>query len=184
MEVIIEKCTDEILMRKACETTINAESKMTLEKIYFCEHSPMRTQIFWVRLNDIPTFVSTHLVRHKIDVEHYVKSNREDRPAYSGEGGGRWHSVNHGMRISAQSLVNLARKRLCAQSHMATRKVMLAIVESMKDVDPALAEKLVPDCIYRGGCFELRPCGFMPRSNAYDIFKDKREKFFDEIKKN
>ena len=183
MEVIVKKLTDESLMRRACEMTMHGkESKMTLEDMYFCEHSPTRTQEYWIEIYGLPSFVSTHFVRHKTGVEHFIMTNRDDR---GGDGAAsRWAEVNHAMALNAQTLIFMARKRLCKQAHDAARKVMLAIVEAMKDIDPALAEKLVPDCIYRGGCFELRPCGFMPRSNAYDIFKDKREKFFDEIKKN
>ena len=42
------------------------------------EHSPIRTLMFTIRLT-IPYFVSVHLVRHKIGIEHYVQSQRNDR---------------------------------------------------------------------------------------------------------
>ena len=42
-------------------------------KMLKAEHSPIRTLMFTIRLT-IPYFVSTHLVRHKIGVEHYVQS--------------------------------------------------------------------------------------------------------------
>ena len=161
MHVSAEKITDDRLMRAACRFTINAESNMTLAKIYQCEHSPMRTQLFWVELVDIPTFVSVHLVRHKIGVEHYVKSNRTDRASHSGDLG-RMQPVNHAMLINAQALINMARKRLCRQASPETRQVMAAIRAEIHRVDPDLAGRMVPDCVYRGRCYELKPCNQPP----------------------
>ena len=80
MEISIRKLTDEKLMQRACEMTMHGEtSNMTLEKIYKCEHSPIRTQMFWIEVLGIPSFASVHFVRHKIGVEHFVSTNREDR---------------------------------------------------------------------------------------------------------
>ena len=154
------KITDEALLRLACSFTIAAESKMTLDRIYKCEHSPMRTQLFTVEMYEIPTFVSVHFVRHKHGVEHFVKSNRDDR---GGKDGGRWEPVNHLMLVNAQALINMARKRFCYQAHSATVLVMAGIREAIELVDPDLARYMVPECEYRGGCHELRPCGYFER---------------------
>lgn len=159
MKVIASKLTGVDLLRDACGFTINSDSSMTLDKIYRCEHSPIRTQIFKVEMYDIPTFVSVHLVRHKIGVEHFVKSNREDRPGYSGDTG-RNHPVNHMMLINAQSLIQMARKRSCRQAHPQTQVVMRMITNAIFEVDPDLAGYMVPECLYRNGCYELRSCGF------------------------
>lgn len=159
MKVDVVKIVDESWMREACKFTSGADTKITLEKIYRCEHSPMRTQRFIVRMYDIPTFVSVHLVRHSVGVLHFVKSNREDRPGCTGDTGRR-HPVNHMMDINAQSLVNMARRRLCAKAHLETIKVMVMIKNAISTVDPDLSKFMVPECIYRGGCHELRSCGF------------------------
>lgn len=159
MNIKITKLTDEALMRKACKFTISAESSMTLDKIYRCEHSPMRTQIFVVEMFDIPTFVSVHLVRHAQGVTHFVKSNRDDRPGYSGDAG-RMQPVNHMMLANAQALVNMARKRLCAKAHKETVNVMLHIRKAVGQVDPSLASFMVRECEYRNRCNELKTCGY------------------------
>ena len=158
MQITIKKITNERLMQAACAFTINAESRMSLQKIYQCEHSPLRTQLFWVEMVDIPTFVSVHLVRHKIGVEHFVKSNRTDRACHTGDLG-RMQPVNHAMLINAQALINMARKRLCSKASPETQEVMAAIKRKIHLVDPDLAAVMVPDCVYRGGCHELQPCG-------------------------
>lgn len=170
MQIIVEKITDGQLMRKACGYTIDAESKMSLDKIYKCEHSPMRTQIFVVEMRDIPTFVSVHFVRHKIGVEHFVKSNREDRPGYTGDTG-RNHPVNHMMFLNAESLITMARKRLCYKAHEQTIVVMNEIKREVAKVDPDLARHMVKNCIYRNGCNELKPCGRMNRNDVWDKFE-------------
>ena len=166
MEVIVEKYTDEELMRRACSMTINgAESKMTLKKIYECEHSPMRTQMFWVEMRGIPTFVSTHFRTHNTGITHFVKSNREDRSGFTGDQG-RWQPVNHAMWLNAQNIINLARKRLCRKSHEETVKVMQEIVAAVCKVDPDLGNILRPECLYRNGCHELSSCGYFAKMKA------------------
>jgi hypothetical protein len=164
MEISVRKLTDEQLMRRACEMTWKGhgkQSKMTLAKMYDCEHSPMRTQLFWVEMRGVLSFVSVHFVRHKIGVEHFVESNREDR---GGSGSvDRQTPVNHGMLVNAQALINMARKRLCCKAHKETRETMGEIKEAVRQVDPDLAEFMVPECKYRRGCHEPKSCGWWER---------------------
>lgn len=166
MPIQLVKLTDEDLMRWACSMTIDSESNMSLERIYRNEHSPMRTQIFKLAMLEIPTFVSTHFVRHNIGIiGHYCKTQRDDRIGETeGDSPDRWTPTNHGILCNAQAMINIARKRLCLTSHWATRQVMREIVEEMEFVDPDLAKRMVPECIYRGGvCHEDRICGKQKR---------------------
>lgn len=162
MRVVVEKITTLDLARRACAFTTGAMfSNINLDRLYSCEHSPMRTQLFWVEMHDIPTFVSVHFVRHKIGVEHYVKSNRVDR---GGDGDAcRTTPVDHAMLCNAQSLINMARKRLCYKASKETVHVMALIRYEMRTVDPDLSEFMMPECLYRGNvCHELKPCGKQP----------------------
>lgn len=160
MDIRVEKLTTIELARRACESTMHKEnvSRIPLARLYRAEHSPMRTQLFWVEMIDIPTFVSVHLVRHKIGVEHFVSTNRIDRGAEVVAD--RNTPVRHSMLINAQALVNLARKRLCRKASEETQEVMRRIREGIGEADPELYPYLVPDCAYRGGrCMEMKPCG-------------------------
>lgn len=112
----------------------------------------MRTQIFWIEMREIPSFVSVHFVRHKIGVEHYVKSLRDDRGGDGTEG--RNSPVNHGMLCNAEALMAMAHKRLCAHAHEKTIDVMVEIAKAVKSIDPDLFEHLVPDCLYLKKCWE------------------------------
>ena len=156
----IVKLTGLDIARKAIAATSRqmSESTATLDMIYRWEHSPIRTQLFWVEMHDIPTFVSVHLVRHKIGVEHFVQSNRKDRGG--DDDVDRNTPVNHAMLINAQSLINMCRDRLCYQASPETRKVVEDIKAHIWLIDQALYKYLVPECIYRGGnCPQPKPCG-------------------------
>jgi len=157
--VEVEKITDLDLLQWACSMTIDSESEMTLERIYRNEHSPMRTQLFKVGMYGLPTFVSTHFMRHPIGVvAHFGKTLRDDRGGP--DDANRWTPTNHGMVLNAQALVNMARKRLCFKSHIATVRQMLLIKQAVGKVDQALARYMIPECVYRGGvCHEDKMCG-------------------------
>ena len=160
--VSVEKLTDEDILQWACSMTIDSESHMSLERIYRNEHSPIRTQLFKISMYGIPTFVSTHFVRHNIGIiGHFCKTQRDDRIGETeGDRHDRWTPTNHGILCNAQSLINIARKRLCYSSHWATIEVMREIKKQVKLVDPDLYYRLVPECKYRGGiCHEDKMCG-------------------------
>lgn len=171
MEIKVEKITDESLMQWAAGLTIDSTTDISLNKMYKCEHSPMRTQMFKVEMRDIPTFVSVHLVRHKIGVEHFVKSNREDRCGKGKPTPDRYTPVNHGMFLNADALITMARKRLCGKASATTQIVMQLIKDKVWLVDPALAIRMRPECLYRGEvCHEDKPCGFLERRNKENGF--------------
>ncbi len=165
MNITVTKLTDKSLVDRACSFTTGSSIEVkSLYKMYKSEHSPIRTQLFWIEMEDIPTFVSVHLVRHKIGVEHFVKSNRVDRGGE--ENAGREAPVNHSMLINAQALINMARKRLCTQASLETRLVMQEIKTKLYEVDVALFRCLLPECQYRGGfCYEFKCCGQCPKGD-------------------
>ena len=158
----VQKLTDETLAQEACSFTLHSQSNtgITLATLYAMGHSPIRTQIFQVRMWHIPNFVSVHFVRHNVGVTHFVQTNRIDRGAT--ETANRMTPTNHMMICNAETLINMARKRLCCKASMETRAVMQKIVDEIKSVDPALYQHLVPECIYRGRiCHEAKMCGKM-----------------------
>lgn len=46
--VSVRKLTDKELMQRACEMTFLGTSKQSLLSMYKAEHSPTRTQVFWI----------------------------------------------------------------------------------------------------------------------------------------
>lgn len=75
----VTKLTDIYLLRKANSFTTGRDSKMSLAKAYCYGHSPIRTQLFWIEMTDIPLFVASQLVRSHVGVQFFQRSKRTDR---------------------------------------------------------------------------------------------------------
>ncbi len=129
-------------------------------KILKAEHSPIRTLMFTIKLT-IPYFVSVHLARHKIGIEHFVQSQRNDRQSnYDRELAPQNTMVNHIIDVNAEQLMFMARRRLCKQSDPTTRYVMCKICMAVKEVNPEFIPFLVPNCKYLHECPEFVSCGY------------------------
>jgi hypothetical protein len=142
----------------AAFTTKNPDDlpRISLEKWLDSEHSPIRALTFAVYLRGIPSFVSTHLVRHHNGVQCFVESNRPDRGGAKNVG--RMTPVNMMMIINAQALINISRKRLCYKASPETRDVWLEVQAKVRSLVPPMADTMVPECQYRGRCVEINPC--------------------------
>lgn len=164
MNIEIDKITTLADAYLAIESTMHEgfEAKCSLDQLYRWEHSPSRTQLFWIKLIEIPTFASVHFVRHAaVGQQHFVMSNRPDRGGAGDTEVNRLSPVNHRMLLNAQHLIDMSRRRLCYKASDTTRLLMKGIKQMLLDgVDPDLARYMVPNCVYRGGyCCEPRPCG-------------------------
>lgn len=215
--ISVTKLTDEALMRQACEMTFLGASRQQLLSIYKSEHSPVRTQLFWITANNIPLFIATHLIRHHVGSIPFQLTCREDRhganpglinkvdeiieelsQALIGVKNGdydfidevitssinqldwvksntdRYTPVNLGLLVNSQSLIDMAKLRLCCQAHKETIQVFQSIKKEVYKVDPNLADMMVRKCIYRGGlCGEPKCCGF----NGTTRFKEEMENY-------
>lgn len=159
MEVKVTKVTNEELMLSAAESTFLGKSKISLDKMYRSEHSPSRTQMFWIEMDDVPLFVSTHLLRHHVGSQPFALTHRVDRKG--GVDSGRNTPTKLSLMINAQALIDMAKLRLCFQASPETIKAFKMIKEGVAKVDPDLAPYMVAKCIYRNGlCGEPRCCGF------------------------
>lgn len=190
IDIKINKITDENIMREACEMTFLGKSKMTLGRMAMCEHSPLRTQMYWIRLYDIPLFCSTQLLRHHVGSQPFQLSCRSDRKGgnvhfkerinkvvellnddekewaiseleWLRDNADRYTKVNLGLCLNAAALISIARDRLCHDASAETREIFKAIKAKIAEIEPELAPFLVPKCVYRGGiCPSLSPCGY------------------------
>ena len=152
---IIKTSPDWLPNEAAAMTTHGKEVNASMKSWCKSEHSPLRCERFWIKMYGIPTFVSVHFARHKFGVDHYVQSNRDDRDGDTEVD--RDTPVNHGMDINSQSLISMARRRLCHKSHSKTVAVMRKIKKAL--ASHAVADFLVPECVYRNGfCPEFSEC--------------------------
>jgi hypothetical protein len=129
-------------------------------KLLLSEHSPIRTLNFCIKMI-VPYYVSVHFSRHFIGVTHFVQSQRNDRQEnYDRTKAPQDSMVSHIMYINAQELMFMARRRLCTQADVFTRKVMEEICLLVVEGNPEFDGTLEPMCSYRGGrCTEFNCCG-------------------------
>lgn len=149
-------------------------------KMLLAEHSPIRLIEYEWTWSDIMQWVTTHLVRHHEGCEKFVHSQRGDRRAILEEYNvssrnelpqGATNDMD--MTANAQALINISRKRLCNCASKETREAWKQVKEEVRKVDPVMADKMVPECIYRGFCPEfMSSCGYV-----------NTEKFKQELKK-
>lgn len=163
----------------ASSETVGKNVKTSWLGMLHSEHSPIRVIQWRIELKEIPTFVNGHLVRHKVGVEPFIKSLREDRCGKGDEN--RWSPQNGTFYMNPQSLMTMARRRLCTCASAETRLIMKAIVDAVAETDIELASQMVPMCIYRNGiCHEFKSCGISPHYKKVQEI-DWLDKFNDRI---
>lgn len=116
------------------------------------EHSPIRVISFRWIWRDMPYWVSTHFVRHKIGIEHFVRSQRGDELRGSLP---QDAPVDHECVANVQAIISISRKRLCLKAAPETYAAWAMLVERLPTV---VYNVCLPDCQYRGGCYEIKPC--------------------------
>jgi hypothetical protein len=155
-------------------------------KILLAEHSPIRLLEYDFTIEDIRQWVTVHLVRHHEGCEKFVHTQRQDinkeienitgeiirickeegllrqgwrERDYMFQGEGN----DMDMTCNAQAFMNISRKRLCyGCASEETRFAWQLVINALKEIDPILAEKCVPECVYRGFCPETdRCCGYV-----------------------
>ncbi|HEX2938239.1 MAG TPA: hypothetical protein VHO66_04895 [Ruminiclostridium sp.] len=150
----------------AANTTIHREagvkepSPLWKRRMLLCEHSPIRRFYIKCKWYDLKSWVSVHFTRHKYGIEHWVRTQRTDRTNIDRDQLPQGSFVEHEFEANAQAIINISRKRLCNQASRETREAWQAVLDSIKDDQPELYSACVPDCIYRGWCYEFKSCGY------------------------
>ena len=129
-------------------------------RLLMSEHSPIRNMSFYWRWVGIKYWVSTHFVRHKIGIDHYISTQRTDRKGIDRDEIGQGTKVNHSCSANAQSLINISRKRLCNCASKETRDAWVELKNEVAKTEPELASVMVKECVYRGFCPEMFSCGY------------------------
>lgn len=151
----------------AARTTVNKEegnkepSSLWKYKLLIAEHSPIRKlKIEWKWLN-LKYWTSCHFARHnKYGIEHFVSTQRTDRTNKDRDKKLQSDVVSHECEASAQAIINISRKRLCTQASKETREAWMEFLGRLYHIEQELANVCVRECIYRGFCPEMNPCGW------------------------
>ena len=142
------------------KTAITPPTLEWKHKILAARHSPIRELKFVFHLENIPSWVATHLVRHHVGCQPYVKSQRNDRQKdYDRTKAPQDAPVNMIWSINAEALMVIANKRLCVQASLETRRVVRLMCKLVLKQYPEFEGLLVPICDYQNGiCHEMYPC--------------------------
>lgn len=166
-------------IQNVCRVTIGRDesdrqvSKAFKYKLLLSEHSPIRMLTITWLWTAIPSWVSVHFVRHKIGIEHFVESQREDRNGKDRNAKRQDAQVNHACFANAQAIINISKKRLCKKASKETAAAWRQFLDALSEVEPELESVCVRECVYRNGvCPEISSCGFT-----------KTDEFVDELKK-
>lgn len=139
-------------------------------RILIAEHSPIRDIVVKWTWPEIKSWVATHWSRHKF--ECFIQSQRSDRTGVPRDKLPQDAPVSFVGEANAQALIDVMRKRLCRQASPETRQYAEDLKLALHDIQPELADALVPNCVYRCSCPEMKPCG--AEGNCYfDILMQK-----------
>jgi len=157
-------------------------SKSWEAKMLLAEHSPIRLVEYDITFEDIKQWVSVHLVRHWLGFIPFVHSQREDRRKLEVPRDELPQGALNDMDVSinAQAMINVSRKRLCQKASPETRDAWQKVVDAVGQIDPIMAEKCVPNCVYRGFCPELESCGFVNSLKFKEMLEKYRNTNYDE----
>lgn len=136
----------------------NAPTEEWKKSILKARHSPIRRLRFAFKLENIPSWCATHLVRH-IHAQPYVKSQRNDRQSdYDRNKAPQDSPVTMIWDMNAEELMVIANKRLCNQASPETRHIVQLMCGEVLRTNPEFKDFLVPMCKYVGECKEMYPC--------------------------
>jgi len=163
----------------SANTTIHMEagekepSSKWKRRMLLCEHSPIRQHVIKMKWYDLKYWVSVHFVRHKVGIEHWVRTQRTDRTDVDRNILPQDSLIEHEFDANVQAFISISRRRLCTQASEETRQAWKLVLDEIKEHEPELYSVCVPDCVYRGWCFEYKSCGY----HKSDDFREKLKNY-------
>lgn len=169
LKITVTQITDTNRILNMARATVNKEpidkapSSKFLTEMFYAEHSPIRELLFEVRMENVPSWVATHFIRHHVGSQPYVSTNRKDRVGYKGTRNDQSQGalVTCVLTLNAQAIIDVSKLRLCTRASEETRYVWTRVIEQIHNLVPELAEVCVPTCVYRGFCPESKSCGYI-----------------------
>ena len=125
--------------------------------ILIAEHEPIRD--IWVKWKwrGIKYWIAMHWKTHIWPSR--VNTQRTDRTGVERDKKPQDSPVDFTGDANAQHLIDTMRKRLCRCASKETREYAEDFKAALWEVQPELSDVLVPNCVYRCGCPEMRSCG-------------------------
>lgn len=188
MQTVIDKFEHQDNWQEIKDATMTTIGKTTgsyptsewKRKLILSEHSPIRKMTFTWRWHELPYFVSVHICRHKVGIDHWVSTQRTDRTGEDRNAKPQDSPVNHECVANAQALLTISRKRLCNCASIETRNAWQMVKSKVAETEPELASCMVRECVYRGFCPEMFGCGF----DKTETFQKEREEYVSGLQSN
>lgn len=123
------------------------------KNLLISEHSPLRG--LWIRFQwlDLPYWVAMHWKTHIWP--GIVNTQRSDRQQeYDRNAARQDKPINFYGEMNPQHAIDTMRKRLCYQASDLTRQYAEDFKRALREIEPEIANVLVPNCVYRCGCPE------------------------------
>lgn len=159
-----------------CRSTVGKEelgkepSEAFKRGILIAEHTPIRDIIIKWRWRGIKYWITGHWARHKW--EKYIRSQRTDRTGVERDDLPQSAPVDFTGEANTQHLIDTMRRRLCITADPETREYAEDFKTALRPVQKEISDALVPNCVYRGGCPEMTPCGFWDDFTDWCYFRN------------
>lgn len=128
-------------------------------KILISEHDPIRDIIIKFRWKNIKYWIAmhykTHIWRSRTDSQRNDRQDRCDRNKAPQDA-----PVDFIGDPNTQHMIDSSRKRLCRQAADETREYWEDLKAAVHEPEPEVSDVMVPNCVYRCGCPELKTCGY------------------------
>lgn len=125
--------------------------------ILIAEHEPIRD--IWIKWKwrGIKYWIAMHWKTHIWPSR--VNTQRSDRTGMERDKKPQDAPVDFTGDANSQHLIDTMRKRLCGCASKETREYAEDLKVALWDVQPEISDVLVPNCVYRCGCPEMKSCG-------------------------
>lgn len=138
----------------------NVKSKMDRKKLFASNDSTLEIMEYWIFCR-APRSVAAQLRTHEKKHGSYfwMGTARPDRTdAVQGEYS-RDQIVPFVMKLTARALKEIAHYRMCRKAEKPTRDFLDELKLKIAEIEPYLADEMVPLCVFRGGiCTEFQSC--------------------------
>lgn len=131
------------------------------------EHSPIRLIEFLIKVEGVKSWITVHNVRHRIGIEHFVSTQRDDRTGKNRDEAPQGTLVDYEFCVNLNELMTICRKRFCGQAHKETCQFWHEVVDELlrndksREIILPVINLMVPECVARNGaCPEMKCCGY------------------------
>lgn len=150
-------------------------------EMLLAEHSMIKLVEYLISFKKLRQWVGVHILRHTF-VLPFIHTQREDRRKLdcSRDELPQGSPNDQDFVANAQTLIDISRKRLCSRASKETREAWQMVKDKIREIDPVMADKMVPNCVYSGFCRETkRCCGYVNTEEFKEALKKYRSIDYD-----